>query len=149
MSLGTGTTNGLSGDSPEFAYYADTATANAAAAALIAAGQSPEPMVMIGPTPATAVAMAWQGATIGYAVGGGSVTPYADFAALVAAIPSPTVGQTAAIAGGGVLKYTAAGWLGSLGVFATLAEAQALTGVADGSTCTVSGDGIVYVSKAA
>lgn len=77
-----------------------------------------------------------------------SGTPYANFPALVAAVPSPTVGQTAQIAGGGIVVYTETGWLGNLGVFATLAAAQALTGVADGSTCTVSGDGIVYVSKA-
>lgn len=74
--------------------------------------------------------------------------PYPTLAALNAAVPSPVVGQAYPYVTG-YLVWTSTGWLGDIGVVATLAEAQALTGIADGSTCTVSGDGIVYVAKAA
>ena len=49
-----------------------------------------------------------------------------SFANLLTANPSPAVGDTARLGGGGVLIYTAGGWLGQLGLFSSYASLPAL-----------------------
>ncbi len=101
--------------------FASLAAANADAAAKIAASGSPSPVVTTG-TGATMAVYAWSESSGAYAVipgTSGGVTPYTSFSALVSAVPSPSVGARALIDGGGLLVYTASGWLGHAGVFAS------------------------------
>lgn len=67
----------------------------------------------------------------------GSITTYADFAAVAAAYPSPTVGTNVQTLYAGSLTYTAGGWLGTLGENAisyTSLPAVGASGVAIGTT---------------
>jgi hypothetical protein len=50
----------------ESSGYLNETIANAAAAARVLAGKNPEPVVMVGPTPATAVAMYWDSLALRY-----------------------------------------------------------------------------------
>lgn len=68
---------------------------------------------------------------------------YTDYAALLTAIPTPSIGTRAFIGGGGVVEYTASGWLGHIGVFANFAALPS-SGIAPGSRVSVIADGTDY-----
>lgn len=77
---------------------------------------------------------------------------YADFAALAAAYPSPTAGQSAVLLYGGALTYTAGGWLGTLGEQAipyTSLPAIGASGVAVGTSALASLSGAIFRVRAA
>lgn len=78
-------------------------------------------------------------------LGGGTFASYAD---LVAAYPAPAVGTTASISGGGVVRYTATGWLGDLGVFADDTAAQAALAVAANGSRAYTQAGAIWTKGA-
>lgn len=60
------------------------------------------------------------------------LSTYGNFAEAAAANPVPSIGMHAAIDGGGVVVWTAAGWYGDLGYFATPATLPAVAITAPG-----------------